>query len=127
VGGVGYVFALYEPVTLAKEPAAAFRALVGKGDGVDLGDGIRYRVAVIDEDGRETTAGERHVARFEWLPIEADLSRWAGRTVRLKLIADVGPADDSTADWACWADLRVETLAPRLVRRLEAAPGKPGG
>jgi hypothetical protein len=122
VGGVGYVFALYEPVALPAGPKAAFRAWVGKGDGGDLGDGILYKVAVVDEAGRETAVAERQVARFEWLPIEADLSPWAGKTVRLKLVADVGPADNSSADWAAWADLRIEALQPLLVRTLDEDP-----
>jgi len=123
VGGTGYAFALIGPIALPAEPAAAFRASVGKADGGDVGDGILYKVVVVEKDGRETVATEQHVAQFTWRPVEADLSRWVGRTVRLKLIADVGPADNSSADWAAWAEMRVETLAPRLVRTLEAAPG----
>ena len=125
-GGVGYVFALYDPVTLPAAPAAALRASVGKGDGSDPGDGILYRAAVVEDDGRETVVAERSVTEHAWAPIEGDLSPWAGKTVRLKLIADVGPRDDSGGDWAAWADLRIEALAPHLVRSLEAAaPGVP--
>ncbi|MBN2448837.1 MAG: hypothetical protein JXR77_00525, partial [Lentisphaeria bacterium] len=39
-GAYGLVFALLDPVTLPREPRAAFRAEVGKLDGSDLGDGI---------------------------------------------------------------------------------------
>ncbi len=119
VGGTGYSFALYDPVTLPKEPAAAFRAWVGKGDGSDLGDGILYKLAVVDEDGTEAIAGETLVTEHEWLELEADLSAWAGKTVRLKLIADVGENDDSTGDWACAADMRIESLGKMLTRTLD--------
>lgn len=120
--GVGYAFVVYDPVTLPASPPAALRAAVGKGDGSDPGDGITHRVAVLAEDGAETVVAERRVEKHEWLPVEADLSRWAGETVRIKLIADVGEADDSVGDWGAWADLRIETRAPTWVRTLDPAP-----
>lgn len=119
VGAVGYSFALYDPVTLPAQPPAAVRASVGKRDGSDLGDGILFKLAVVDEDGAETILAEQVVARHEWLPIEGDLSPWAGRDVQIKLISDVGEDDNSSGDWACWADMRIETLEPSLVRTLE--------
>ena len=106
--GVGYTFALFEPVALPPSAPSALRAWVGKGDGSDLGDGILYRVVVIDEAGDETQAGRQKVEDHRWLPMEADLGRWAGKSVRLKLVTDVGEADSSTGDWGCWADFRVE-------------------
>ena len=113
-GGTGYVFARYDALPLPASPPAAFRAVVGKGDGSDLGDGILYRLAVVDEHGTETVVAERTVLKHAWLPIEADLSRWAGKRVALKLVADVGPKDNSSGDWACWADMRIESLHPQL-------------
>ncbi|HUS80613.1 MAG TPA: hypothetical protein VM283_05045, partial [Armatimonadota bacterium] len=118
-GGVGYVHVLYDPVTLPAEPPAALRAWVGKGDGSDLGDGILYKVMVVEEDGTETVAGTQLAAKHEWLTLEGDLSPWAGKTVRIKLIADVGEGDNSSGDWACLADPRVETLETMLVRTLD--------
>ncbi|HEY3322128.1 MAG TPA: hypothetical protein VGP72_16805 [Planctomycetota bacterium] len=117
-GGVGYSFALYDPQTLPKEPAA-FRAYVGKIDGGDLGDGILYKVAVVDDRGEEKTVSEQTVTKHEWLPIEADLSPWAGKRVSIKLIADVGVKDNSSGDWACWAEMRIEDGQKRLIRTLE--------
>lgn len=119
VGGVGYSYALFSPLELPPEPAAAFRASVGKGDGSDLGDGILYKVVVVDENGKQHEAARTVVRQHEWRPIEADLSAWAGKTIRLKLISDVGDNDNSIGDWACWADMRIETLKPRLKRRLD--------
>lgn len=119
IGGVGYVFVEYEPVQLPAAPASAFRAYVCKGDGSDPGDGILYKLAVIDEAGMETVAARMVLIDHVWAPFEADLSRWAGQKVRLKLIADVGEGDDSSGDWAGWADPVLETLNPLLSRRLE--------
>lgn len=118
VGGVGYTFLKYDPVTLPQAPAA-FRAVVGKADGSHLGDGILFKIAVVDAAGQDTIIGEQTVLTHEWLPIEGDLSRWAGQKVQIKLISDVGLKDDSSGDWACWAEMRVETLTPVLTRLLE--------
>ncbi|HNQ88749.1 MAG TPA: hypothetical protein PKM73_09060 [Verrucomicrobiota bacterium] len=119
--GTGLAFALYDPIQLPTQPRAAFRASVGKRDGSDPGDGILFRLTVVDPAGIETVVAHTTVTRHEWLPLEANLSPWAGQRIRLKLIADAGPRDDSTGDWAAWADLRIETLEPVLHRRLTPA------
>lgn len=119
IGGTGYVFATFDPVTLPAQPPAAWRMVVGKGDGSDRGDGILYKLAVIDATGAETIIAERVVAEHAWLPIEGDLTPWAGQTVRLKLIIDAGADDNTSGDWACAAEMRIETLQPQLLRMLE--------
>lgn len=118
-GHVGYSFAMYDPVALPKGQPAAFRAVVGKADGSDPGDGILYKLAVVDASGAKTIVAEQTVRRHEWVPIEADLSKWAGQQVRLELISDVGTQDNSSGDWACWAEMRTESLRPVLQRTLE--------
>jgi hypothetical protein len=118
-GRVGYSFATYAAVTLPKDQPAAFRAVVGKGDGSDMGDGILYKLAVVEATGAQNIVAEKTVRRHEWLPIEADLSQWAGQPVRFELISDVGVQDNSSGDWACWAEMRIESLQPVLQRTLE--------
>jgi hypothetical protein len=113
-GGTGSAFALYAPVTLPREPLAAFRCEIGKRDGSDRGDGVLFRIAVVEPDKKETIAAEKQWAEHAWTPLEADLSRWAGRTIRIKLISDVGPANNSSGDWACWANPRIENREPVL-------------
>ncbi|NCO39205.1 MAG: hypothetical protein COZ06_28280 [Armatimonadetes bacterium CG_4_10_14_3_um_filter_66_18] len=119
MGGTGYSFAQYEPITLPAAPAAAFRASVGKGDGSDPGDGILFKVAVTDKDGKETIVNETTVTEHEWVPLEADLTQWAGQSVKIKVISDVGTGDNSSGDWAAWADMRLETRKPLLTRVLD--------
>ncbi|HOX36919.1 MAG TPA: hypothetical protein PL033_02930 [Candidatus Brocadiia bacterium] len=119
MNGVGYSALVFDPVTLPDESPAAFRCQVGKRDGSYLGDGVLYKVAVLDESGAETELAKVHVEGHKWLPLEADLSKWAGKRVRLKLIVDVGVKDDSSGDWAAWADMRIETLKPTLVHEIE--------
>jgi hypothetical protein len=104
---------------LPENPPAAFRASVGKASGSDPGDGILFKISVIDDTGRETEVAQTTVQKHEWNPIEADLSRWAGKTIRLKSVTDAGPKDDSSGDWAGWGDMRIESLRPLLHRRLE--------
>jgi hypothetical protein len=112
--GVGYSFALSEPINLPANPPAAFRCEIGKADGSDPGDGILFRVAVLGPDGKETILAEKTWIEHAWTRLEADLSAFAGKRVRIKLIADVGPADNSAGDWACWAGMRIESLRPAL-------------
>jgi len=114
-GGVGCAFALFGPIDLPKDMACTFRCLIGKGDGSDPGDGILFRVILVDESGAETVLAERPWIEHAWTPLECDLARWAGRKVRLKLVSDVGPADNSSGDWACWADLRVQSSRPVMI------------
>jgi hypothetical protein len=108
-GATGYTFALYESVTLPAAQPLVFRAWVGKADGSDPGDGIQYKLVVLDARGTETVVAEQLVTRHAWHPIEANLGRWAGQTIKLKLISDVGPKDNSSGDWACWSGMRFES------------------
>ncbi len=126
-GGVGYTFAIYDPIRVPVDMPAAFRASVGKGDGSDRGDGILYKIAIVDEEGNQTVAATRVVIEHEWADIEADLTPWAGQDVRIKIISDVGEDDNSSGDWAAWADMRIDALRPQLVRRLETGPAERHG
>ncbi|MEW6355493.1 MAG: hypothetical protein AB1696_04145 [Planctomycetota bacterium] len=122
MGGVGYAFVLFEPIRLPAEPKAVFRCLIGKADGSDPGDGILFRVAVVDDGGKETIIAEQQWIKHAWTPLVGDLSPWAGKTIRLKLITDVGPDDNSSGDWACWAGFKIETKEPVLVTTLHDKP-----
>ncbi|MBM4154207.1 MAG: hypothetical protein FJ221_04175 [Lentisphaerae bacterium] len=122
-GATGCAFALFRGVRLPATPAAAFRALAGKGDGSDPGDGILYRVMVGEPGGAEREAAGVTVTNHAWIPVEADLSAWAGREVSIRLVADVGPRDNSSGDWAGWADLRIESREPQPRRVLVDSPG----
>ncbi len=121
VGNVGYVAAVFDALDLPTNMPAAFRCLVGKADGSDPGDGILYRVLVLGPDGSETPVAEKQWTRHAWTPLEADLSPWAGHTVQLKLVADVGPANNSSGDWSCWAEMRVESLRRELALSLHSS------
>ncbi len=48
-----------------------------------------------------------HPELRKWLPMEVDLSPYAGKTVDLILSNDPGPANNDYADWCIWGDPRV--------------------
>ena len=122
--GVGYSFALYEPVAVPQGPPAVFRCFVGKADGSDPGDGILFQVAVVDEKGKQTTIAEKQWIKHAWTSLEGDLSPWAGQKVRIKAISDVGPADNSSGDWSCWSDFRIESALPAIEVTVHDQPVK---
>ncbi len=60
-------------------------------------DGVTFRVLAATEDRFETLF-EKHTAAKVWDDVKVDLSRYAGRTVTLRLEADPGPKRDTTCD-----------------------------
>lgn len=84
-----------------------FECEVGKCDGSHKGDGVTCRVVVEEPDGRRTVAAERHLTEYGWEKISADLSRWSGRRVFLRLETDPGPAGNHSGDWALWSEMRL--------------------
>jgi hypothetical protein len=121
-GGVGYAFARFAPVSLPSDVPTVLRCLIGKRDGSDPGDGILFRVVAVTAAGQETTVAEKQSIEHAWTPLEADLSRWAGQRVAIKLVADVGPKDNSSGDWACWSDVRLISARPVLTATVHDGP-----
>ena len=121
-GGAGYTYALFRPYSLPPDVPAVFRCEIGKRDGSDPGDGILFRVAVVDKGGTETVVAERQWIDHAWTKLDADLSRWAGQQVHVKLLADVGPKDNSSGDWACWTAMRLESARQVLTASIHDEP-----
>jgi tetratricopeptide (TPR) repeat protein len=71
------------------------------------GDGATFEVFV---DGARIFLAHLpvEVAREGWQEREVDLADYVGQTVRLALVTTPGPRGDDTADWAGWADPRIE-------------------
>ena len=68
----------------------------------------------------EKTLAETTVLDFKWTPLEANLTPYAGQKISLLVIADAGDADNSSGDWACAADMRIESEQKELVRELKS-------
>ena len=62
-------------------------------------DGVTFRVWANDE-----VLFERHSDSKRWLPGEADLSRFAGREIILRLESHPGPKRSTTCDSSYWGD-----------------------
>jgi hypothetical protein len=88
-------------------------------------DGAEFALEIRSGDGGASAAATRRVWSADvdpfhrseqraWLPVDVDLSEFAGKTVDLILKNGAGPANNDYADWCLWAD-------PELVQ--VAAPG----
>ncbi|MGN0910054.1 MAG: hypothetical protein ACI4NV_01390, partial [Thermoguttaceae bacterium] len=117
-GPTGCVYFEYD-VDLPADKSLTLRAKVGKGDGSDPGNGIVYRIAARrqgEPKDKEMVVKDLYYMSSGWAPIEAGLDFLAGEKVTLSFIADAHK--DSTGDWACWADIRLETTRSHLERSL---------
>jgi len=110
--GVGYTYAIF-PVDLPDEPCGLSFG-IGIRDGSTTQDGIEFRVVVIDMQGDEREIFRRIHDTVGWENCAVDLSPWRGQHLRVKLIADVGPNDNSYSDWGAWSHPVVELTAPYI-------------
>jgi hypothetical protein len=83
-----------------------FSGLTDKAKGKS--DGVGLRIEVRRDNGAEEVLSLHHREK-QWVARSADLSRWAGQTVRLRFTTDPGPAGNTVADHAFWGDVRVES------------------
>ena len=88
----------------------------------EKGDGVTFRVRVAPADAPEGTLGEvvfdRHSNNQKgWDECSVDLSRFAGREVRVQLETDPGPKGNTGWDSCFWSKLLVTAGTP--------APAKP--
>jgi hypothetical protein len=104
--GVGYTYGILGPVVIPDDDCE-FRTFIGLKDGGDTSDGVVFQVLALDESGREHLLVSEHWDKREWKAVSASLSAFKGRKIRLKLIADVGPHDNSSSDWASWGEPRI--------------------
>jgi len=105
-GLVGTVVAEY-PIALPKSSRLRLSfatAIVPDGQS----DGVTFRVRVLPVDAPAGELGkvifERHSAAKTWEPGEADLTAFAGRTVRLQLESHPGPRNNTGWDQSFWAE-----------------------
>ena len=112
-GGVGYTYGITGPIRIPDEESE-FQAFIGIADGGNPSDGVVFQVVAIDEKGVEHELLKEHRAKREWKPVSAGLSAFKGQSIRLKFITDVGPNDDSSADWAAWGEPRIALKKPEM-------------
>jgi hypothetical protein len=105
--------------TLVPETGARLTTALALAPGIwDAGgDGVLFRV-VVQDAGRVTELARRDVnphgvpADRHWIPIEADLSPYAGHQIQLTLLTEPSPpgvGPDASYDWALWGEPTVMT------------------
>ena len=119
LAGVGYTWLETEAIDLPTDPCQ-FHSYIGIKDGGDLSDGVLFRVAVIDEQGKVHPLAERMGYPGRWGELTGDLGAFAGQRVQIQLIADCGPNDNTTDDWACWGEPVIEFSVPRTATQVSA-------
>lgn len=71
-------------------------------------DGVTFRVRALPYDAPTGQQGEvlfeRHTDAKTWQEAEANLSRFAGRDIRLQLESHPGPKNDTNCDQSYWAE-----------------------
>jgi hypothetical protein len=88
--------------------AAALRPTVWE----NRSDGVTFNVSVAD-NARVAEAYSLFVNPRDrldhraWIPVDVDLSKYAGRSVRLILETTPGPAGNPSFDWAMWGHPRI--------------------
>ncbi len=120
-GGVGYTWADFGPIALPAYPCE-LTCSVGIMDGGDKSDGVAFSVVATGPDGKPVVVGKAHGDQGAWRELKADLTAFAGKRVTLRLVADCGPADNTTTDWAAWGDVLIRRAAPAIVT--EVTPAK---
>ena len=119
--GVGYVFAAFDAQLPAGRPRLEFA--LGFRSGSTSQDGCVFKVLALDDAQETEVFSERYATLGAWARRSADLAPFAGCDVKLKIIVDVGPDDNSYSDWAAWGAPRV--VMDETVLEVEVLPEKP--
>ncbi|MFO7976794.1 MAG: DUF6259 domain-containing protein [Candidatus Hydrogenedentota bacterium] len=93
-------------IALPESGNLSFEAAVGMDEGaVGQTDGVTF--SVLAEAGSETLEEAVHTASSEPVPLELDLTPFAGQTVALELAVHPGPEKNPSFDWARWYNARI--------------------
>jgi hypothetical protein len=117
VDGTGYTFCETGPIKLPDDQVVSgtqfpkrrdceFHSFIGLKDGGVVSDGVLFKVLVIEGD-KQTTICEQNWKERKWREITGDLAAFKGKTIRIRLVADAGPQDNSISDWASWGEPRI--------------------
>ncbi len=121
-GQVGTAFIEF-PIALPVGQPVKLKFAIAVRDGA--GDGVTFRVRVVALDAPAATQGEiafeRHSDAKKWLDGEADLSKWAGLSLRLQLESHPGPKNNTSFDHSYWAEPVLTAGEPKQAGTFEAA------
>jgi hypothetical protein len=93
---------------------AELRFSLGMGEkSPERSDGVWFQVwaaeMVDGRPGQYTKLFERDTKAHRWIPCRVPLDEYAGRSVRLKFVADCGPHDHAVTDHGLWGHVRLAT------------------
>jgi len=105
IGGGGSVWADYRVQLPANQPIRLrFATAIRDHTEAEPGsDGVSYRVSVFEAIAPETPLFERFSAAKVWEEADVDLSRFAGKTVTVRLESHPGPERNTSCDSCYWA------------------------
>lgn len=111
-GGVGDVWAEWKITLPQTTPIlfSTFGAMRDLNPTEPESDGVTFTVWV----DTEKVAAKHFVGR-DWVPFEVDLTRFAGKTVLLRLQTDPGPRRDTTCDSAFWGSPLIFAGKPPVI------------
>ncbi len=105
-GGVGATFADLGAVDIPAE-GATFTAWLGIADGGAESDGAVFTLYAAERPGAWVALGSASAARPGWKELKVDMAKFAGTRALVRLGVDVGPADNSNSDWACFGEPKI--------------------
>lgn len=73
--------------------------------GAESSDGVVMTVFVVSADNKPRRVLRKRITKRQYTPLEADLSAWAGKPIRIVLRAQAGRSSDQ--DWAVWVNPRL--------------------
>ncbi len=118
--GVGLTFAEFAVTLPAGRPRIDFA--LGFRAGSTTQDGCAFKAVFNDGLREQEVFSEQYATLNQWLPRTASLEAFAGKSGTLRLITDVGPADNSYSDWAVWGAPRIVMDEPAYQAALFEAP-----
>ena len=117
----GYTY-WYRDVVVPADASLVFHIGMGV-KSPERSDGVWFKVYAAEISAGKpegyTQLFEESSKEYTWLPQSISLRKYAGKRVRLKFVADCGPADDATTDHASWGDVKIK--APGGVESLVSA------
>ena len=93
----GWIMGEYPAMVLGGN--VRFKAVAGFLKGANNSDGVIFEV-LINENGKLFKVLSRKVSNKRHVSLDADLSKWAGKKVRINLKVKAG--NNSNQDWAVW-------------------------
>ena len=94
------------------------------------GDGVRFDLIASPTGGTEETLFSQTLdpahlpSDRNWIPVEVDLSRFAGQEITLSLVTVPGPQRNNEYDWAGWGEPKIGGYFPATLQLVYDGPNR---